>query len=61
MAGIGALWALLLSGLLSVGLSLSGAFGLMVNFGDWGWAIGAVAGAALHWLFSARPVAAAAA
>ncbi len=54
-----ALWALLLSGLLSIGLSLSGAFGLIGNVGDWGWAIGAVAGAALHWLFSAKPVAAA--
>jgi len=56
-----ALYALALSGLLSIGLSLLGAFGLMFNVGDWGWAIGAVAGAALHWLFSVRPVAAAAA
>ncbi len=56
-----ALYALALSGLLSIGLSLSGAFGLMFNVGDWGWAIGAIAGAGLHWLFSARPVAAAAA
>jgi len=56
-----ALYALALSGLLSIGLSLSGAFGLMFNVGDWGWAFGAIAGAGLHWLFSARPVAAAAA
>jgi len=56
-----AMYALALSGLLSIGLSLLGAFGLMFNVGDWGWAIGAIAGAGLHWLFSARPVAAAAA
>ncbi len=48
-----ALWALALSGALSIGLALSGAFGLMVNVGDWGWAIGAVAGAVLYWMFSA--------
>lgn len=51
-----ALYALALSGFLSIGLSLAGAFGLMVNIGDWGWAIGAVAGAVFYWLFSARPV-----
>jgi nucleobase:cation symporter-1, NCS1 family len=56
-----ALWALALSGLLSIGLSLSGALGLMFNVGDWGWLIGAVAGAVLYRLFSTRrPVAAAA-
>jgi nucleobase:cation symporter-1, NCS1 family len=49
-----ALWALALSGFLSIGLSLSGAFGLMFNVGDWGWLIGAVAGAVLYWLLSAR-------
>ena len=49
-----ALWALALSGLLSIGLSLFGAFGLMFNVGDWGWLIGAIAGAVLYWLFSAR-------
>ena len=48
-----ALWALGLSGALSIGLALSGAFGLMVNVGDWGWLIGAVAGAILYWTFSA--------
>jgi len=53
-----ALWALALSGLLSIGLSLSGAFGLMFNVGDWGWAIGALAGAVLYRLFSAPLVAA---
>jgi nucleobase:cation symporter-1, NCS1 family len=56
-----ALWALALSGLLSIGLSLSGALGLMFNVGDWGWLIGAVAGAVLYRQFSTRgPVAAAA-
>ena len=48
-----ALWALALSGALSIGLALSGAFGLMVNVGDWGWLIGAVAGAILYRTFSA--------
>ncbi len=48
-----ALWALALSGALSIGLALCGAFGLMVNIGDWGWLIGAVAGAILYWTFSA--------
>jgi nucleobase:cation symporter-1, NCS1 family len=56
-----ALWALALSGFLSIGLSLSGAFGLVFNVGDWGWLIGAVAGAVLYWLFSARRPAVAAA
>ncbi len=56
-----ALWALALSGALSIGLSLFGAFDLMVNVGDWGWLIGAVAGAVLYRLFSTpRPIAAAA-
>ena len=48
-----ALWALALSGALSISLALSGAAGLMVNVGDWGWLIGAVAGAILYWTFSA--------
>ncbi len=48
-----ALLALALSGALSIGLALSGAFGLMANVGDWGWLIGAVAGAVLYWTFSA--------
>jgi NCS1 family nucleobase:cation symporter-1 len=49
-----ALRALALSGLLSIGLALSGASGLMFNVGDWGWLIGALAGAILYWLFSTR-------
>lgn len=48
-----ALLALALSGALSIGLALSGAFGLMANVGDWGWLIGAVVGAVLTWTFSA--------
>ena len=34
-----------LSGALSIGLALLGAYGLVPNVGDWGWLIGAVAGA----------------
>jgi NCS1 family nucleobase:cation symporter-1 len=33
--------ALLASGVLSIGLALLGAYGLIVNVGDWGWLIGA--------------------
>lgn len=47
-----ALAALALSGALSIGLALAGAFGLMFNVGDWGWLIGASAGAALYTAFS---------
>ena len=43
-----ALVALALSGALSIGLSLLGAYGLMFNVGDWGWLIGACAGALLY-------------
>ena len=43
-----ALFALAISGALSIGLSLLGAFGLMFNVGDWGWLIGASAGAILY-------------
>lgn len=56
-----ALWALAVSGLLSIGLSLAGAFGLVFNVGDWGWLIGAVAGAVLYRLLSTPKAAAAAA
>jgi NCS1 family nucleobase:cation symporter-1 len=48
-----ALIALGLSGLLSIGLALLGNFGVMYNVGDWGWLIGASAGAALHYGLSA--------
>lgn len=43
-----ALFALALSGALSIGLSLAGAFGLMFNVGDWGWLIGSASGALLY-------------
>jgi len=43
-----ALLALALSGALSIGLSLAGAFGLMFNVGDWGWLIGSTAGALFY-------------
>ena len=43
-----ALTALLLSGALSIGLALAGAFGVMINVGDWGWLIGSLAGALLY-------------
>ena len=44
--------ALALSGALSIGLSLLGAYGAMFNVGDWGWLIGAAAGAAVYWALS---------
>jgi NCS1 family nucleobase:cation symporter-1 len=43
-----ALFALIVSGSLSIGLALLGAFGLIVNIGDWGWLIGASSGAFIH-------------
>ncbi len=43
-----ALIALAISGVLSIGLSLLGAYGLMFNVGDWGWLIGASAGALVY-------------
>ncbi len=43
-----ALAALAVSGALSIGLSLAGAFGLMFNVGDWGWLIGSASGAILY-------------
>lgn len=43
-----ALIALAVSGALSVGLALLGAYGLIPNVGDWGWLIGAVAGALVY-------------
>jgi NCS1 family nucleobase:cation symporter-1 len=55
-----ALIALGLSGALSIGLSLLGAYGVIFNVGDWGWLIGAGAGAILHRMLSresVRPVA----
>jgi len=43
-----AVLALAGSGALSIGLALLGAYGLMFNVGDWGWLIGAAAGALLY-------------
>jgi NCS1 family nucleobase:cation symporter-1 len=40
--------ALVLAGTLSIGLALLGAYGIIFNVGDWGWLIGAVAGAAIY-------------
>ena len=54
-----ALWALGISGLLSIGLALLGAFGMILNVGDWGWLIGALAGGLLYRFLSARQTAAA--
>jgi len=55
-----ALIALAVSGTLSIGLSLLGAYGLIFNVGDWGWLIGASAGALVYRALSAQqaPVAA---
>jgi nucleobase:cation symporter-1, NCS1 family len=43
-----ALIALALSGTLSIGLSLLGAYGLIFNVGDWGWLIGASVGGLIY-------------
>jgi nucleobase:cation symporter-1, NCS1 family len=43
-----ALLALAGSAAISIGLSLAGAYGLMTNLGDWGWAIGAALGALFY-------------
>jgi NCS1 family nucleobase:cation symporter-1 len=43
-----ALIAMAVSGALSIGLSLAGAYGLMFNVGDWGWLIGASVGAIVY-------------
>lgn len=43
-----ALISLAVSGVVSIGLALCGAYGLILNVGDWGWLIGALLGAALY-------------
>jgi NCS1 family nucleobase:cation symporter-1 len=43
-----ALIALAVSGALSIGLGLLGAYGVIFNVGDWGWLIGASAGAIVY-------------
>jgi NCS1 family nucleobase:cation symporter-1 len=45
--------ALCLSGVLSIGLALLGAYKVIFDVGDWGWLIGASAGALLYYAFSA--------
>ena len=54
-----ALLALAISGALSIGLSLAGAYGLMFNVGDWGWLIGAGVGALAYRALSAPQLASA--
>jgi nucleobase:cation symporter-1, NCS1 family len=49
-----ALVALAISGLLSIGLALLSAFRLIPNVGDWGWLIGAVAGALVYRALAGR-------
>lgn len=49
-----ALWALAVSGVLSIGLALSGAFGLLPDVGAWGWLLGASAAAVFYWILAAR-------
>jgi NCS1 family nucleobase:cation symporter-1 len=46
--------ALAISGALSIGLSLLGAYGVIFNVGDWGWLIGASTGALIYWGLSGR-------
>jgi nucleobase:cation symporter-1, NCS1 family len=40
--------ALAVSGFLSIGLALTGAYNLFINAGDWGWLIGAAAAASIY-------------
>ncbi|MGA2551016.1 MAG: NCS1 family nucleobase:cation symporter-1 [Burkholderiaceae bacterium] len=47
-----AVLALGLSGVVSIGLSLLGAFGVIYNVGDWGWLIGSTLGAILYVAFA---------
>jgi NCS1 family nucleobase:cation symporter-1 len=51
--------ALALSALLSIGLALAGAYDLILDVGDWGWLIGAVAAALLYRALSGRSLRAA--
>jgi NCS1 family nucleobase:cation symporter-1 len=43
-----ALIALAVAGSISIGLSLLGAYGTIINVGDWGWLIGATLAALLY-------------
>jgi nucleobase:cation symporter-1, NCS1 family len=48
------LLALVISGFISIGLALLGAYKLIPNVGDWGWLIGAALGALLYTLAMTR-------
>jgi NCS1 family nucleobase:cation symporter-1 len=48
-----ALVALGIAGIVSIGLALLGAYGVILNVGDWGWLIGAALGASVY-LVAAR-------
>jgi NCS1 family nucleobase:cation symporter-1 len=50
-----ALIALAISGVLSIGLALLGAYGVIFNVGDWGWLIGASAGGLAYRALSTQP------
>jgi NCS1 family nucleobase:cation symporter-1 len=45
---VAALVALGIAGVVSIGLSLLGAYGIILNVGDWGWLIGAALGAIVY-------------
>ena len=49
-----ALVALAISGVISIGLSLCGAYGVIPNIGDWGWLIGSSLGAVLYTALTRR-------
>ena len=49
-----ALIALAVAGSISIGLSLAGAYGVMINVGDWGWLIGATLGGLLYTVLTRR-------
>ena len=49
-----ALIALAISGALSIGLALFGAYGVIANVGDWGWLLGAGTGALLYRFMSGQ-------
>ena len=46
--------ALAISGVISIGLALLGAYGVIINVGDWGWLIGAAAAALAYYALSNR-------
>jgi nucleobase:cation symporter-1, NCS1 family len=48
--------ALAVSGLLSIGLAIFGAYGFIINVGDWGWLIGAVAAAVVYRALSSHSI-----